>query len=47
MERCTQIIEETGLCLRIKYRELEKEISKRIMWWENVGSTSFSELCRK
>ena len=47
MEYCTQIIEEISLCLRIKYRKLEKGTSKHVIWWGNVGSTSFTELCRK
>ena len=47
MEYSTQIIEETGLCLKLKYRKLGRQISKQVMWWGNVGSTSFTELCRK
>ena len=47
MECCTQIIEETGLCLKLKYRKLGKQISKQVMRWGNVRSTSFTELCRK
>ena len=45
MECCTQIIEETGLCLKLKYRKLGKQISKQVMRWGNVRSTSFTGVC--